>query len=230
MLTYHWRHKDRSHSTALSLLLYLLFVTSFRTQSNSNSFTCKQQADEKKLQFAHTDGDHLSLLNVYHAYKQVSPFCYLFFPIYLPYPLSSIYFFTNDPIHYWEKKQFSFTLPFHLLYIVVLCQWQFFLYLRINYLPQASQQKEWCYENFINYRSLQSADSVRDQLARIMRKLSLPLFSTDFNSIKYYQNLRRCIAAGLFMQVCHPIKHDEKLQYAYDLPMLRIRFNRLSVP
>jgi pre-mRNA-splicing factor ATP-dependent RNA helicase DHX15/PRP43 len=29
-------------------------------------------ADEAKAQFAHTDGDHLSLLNVYHAYKQVS--------------------------------------------------------------------------------------------------------------------------------------------------------------
>jgi hypothetical protein len=29
------------------------------------------QADEAKVQFAHTDGDHLSLLNVYHAYKQV---------------------------------------------------------------------------------------------------------------------------------------------------------------
>jgi hypothetical protein len=29
------------------------------------------QADEAKAQFAHVDGDHLSLLNVYHAYKQV---------------------------------------------------------------------------------------------------------------------------------------------------------------
>jgi hypothetical protein len=31
------------------------------------------QADEAKAQFAHVDGDHLSLLNVYHAYKQVDP-------------------------------------------------------------------------------------------------------------------------------------------------------------
>jgi pre-mRNA-splicing factor ATP-dependent RNA helicase DHX15/PRP43 len=54
---------------------------------------------------------------------------------------------------------------------------------------------------------------VRDQLARIMRKLALPLFSTDFNSTKYYQNLRRCMAAGLFMQVCQPIKHDVDIVY-----------------
>ena len=30
----------------------------------------KQQADEAKMRFAHIDGDHLTLLNVYHAYKQ----------------------------------------------------------------------------------------------------------------------------------------------------------------
>jgi pre-mRNA-splicing factor ATP-dependent RNA helicase DHX15/PRP43 len=29
-------------------------------------------ADEAKAQFAHLDGDHLTLLNVYHAYKQVN--------------------------------------------------------------------------------------------------------------------------------------------------------------
>ena len=72
-------------------------------------------------------------------------------------------------------------------------------------LLQASQPKEWCYENFINFRSMQSADSVREQLARIMRKLSLPLLSTDFESQNYYLNLRRCMAAGLFMQVRAPV-------------------------
>jgi hypothetical protein len=52
---------------------------------------------------------------------------------------------------------------------------------------------------------MQSADSVREQLARIMRKLSLPLLSTDFESQNYYLNLRRCMAAGLFMQVSVPV-------------------------
>ncbi len=33
------------------------------------SATC-HQADEAKAQFAHADGDHLTLLNAYHAYKQ----------------------------------------------------------------------------------------------------------------------------------------------------------------
>lgn len=30
----------------------------------------KKQADEAKVRFAHIDGDHLTLLNVYHAFKQ----------------------------------------------------------------------------------------------------------------------------------------------------------------
>ncbi|PFX17991.1 putative pre-mRNA-splicing factor ATP-dependent RNA helicase DHX15, partial [Stylophora pistillata] len=31
----------------------------------------KKAADEAKMKFAHSDGDHLTLLNVYHAYKQI---------------------------------------------------------------------------------------------------------------------------------------------------------------
>lgn len=30
----------------------------------------KKVADEAKMRFAHIDGDHLTLLNVYHAFKQ----------------------------------------------------------------------------------------------------------------------------------------------------------------
>ena len=30
----------------------------------------QKQADEAKARFAHEDGDHLTLLNVFHAYKQ----------------------------------------------------------------------------------------------------------------------------------------------------------------
>jgi len=59
-----------------------------------------KRADEAKAQFAHVDGDHLTLLNVYHAYKQ------------------------------------------------------------------AGMTKDWCFDNFINARSMSSADNVRTQLER----------------------------------------------------------------
>ena len=31
---------------------------------------------------------------------------------------------------------------------------------------QAGESKDWCYDNFLNYRSLQATDSVREQLVR----------------------------------------------------------------
>lgn len=57
-------------------------------------------ADEAKQRFAHIDGDHLTLLNVYHAFKQ------------------------------------------------------------------NQESTDWCYENFLNFRALKSADNVRSQLVR----------------------------------------------------------------
>ncbi|KAH8372598.1 hypothetical protein KR009_000586, partial [Drosophila setifemur] len=97
----------------------------------------KKAADEAKMRFAHIDGDHLTLLNVYHAFKQSS----------------------EDP--------------------------------------------NWCYENFINFRSLKSADNVRQQLARIMERFNLRRTSTEFTSKDYYVNIRKALVQGFFMQVAH---------------------------
>lgn len=97
----------------------------------------KKQADEAKMRFAHIDGDHLTLLNVFHAFKQSN----------------------EDP--------------------------------------------QWCYENFINYRSLKSADNVRQQLARIMDRFNLKRTSTEFTSKDYYINIRKALVEGFFMQVAH---------------------------
>ena len=63
------------------------------------------------------------------------------------------------------------------------------------------EDPQWCYDNFINYRSLKSADNVRQQLARIMDRFNLRRSSTDFTSRDYYLNIRRALVAGFFMQV-----------------------------
>ncbi|KAH8871255.1 Pre-mRNA-splicing factor ATP-dependent RNA helicase DHX15 [Schistosoma japonicum] len=97
----------------------------------------KKTADEAKMRFAHIDGDHLTMLNVYHAFKQNH----------------------EDP--------------------------------------------QWCYDNFINFRSLKSADNVRVQLSRIMDRFSLRRSSTDFTSRDYYINIRKALVSGFFMQVAH---------------------------
>lgn len=97
----------------------------------------KKQADESKMKFAHIDGDHLTLLNVYHAFKQ-------------------------------------------------------------NH-----EDVQWCYDNFLNLRSLKQADNVRQQLARIMDRFNLKRTSTDFNSREYYVNIRKSLVTGFFMQIAH---------------------------
>jgi len=94
-------------------------------------------ADEAKARFQHVDGDHLTLLNVYHAYK-------------------------NN-----------------------------------------QEASSWCYDNFLNYRSMKSADSVRAQLMRVMTRFGLELKSAEFNSKDYYSNIRKCLLTGFFMQVAH---------------------------
>ena len=47
---------------------FVLFVAVQQVFMRPNE--AKKAADDCKMKFAHIDGDHLTLLNVYHAYKQ----------------------------------------------------------------------------------------------------------------------------------------------------------------
>jgi pre-mRNA-splicing factor ATP-dependent RNA helicase DHX15/PRP43 len=97
----------------------------------------KDDAAAARDAFAHADGDHLTLLNVFHAFKQ------------------------------------------------------------------NKESAEWCWKQFLNHRALKSADSVRQQLVRIMTRLNLPLVSNDFDSRDYYPQIQRALVDGFFMQVAH---------------------------
>lgn len=102
-------------------------------------------ADEAKAKFSHPDGDHLTLLNVYHAFKR------------------------------------------------------------------NGEDSDWCYQNFLNMRSLKSAENVRSQLGRICSRLGIEMVSTDFNSKEYYVNIRKALVSGYFMQVAHKEPNGEYL-------------------
>ncbi|KAK0282020.1 DEAH-box ATP-dependent RNA helicase prp43 [Friedmanniomyces endolithicus] len=100
--------------------------------------SARKRADEMKDMFAHQDGDHLTMLNVYHAFRG----------------------------------------------------------------PSAQENpKQWCHDHFLSYRALQQADNVRMQLKRIMEREEVELVSTPFEDKKYYENIRRALVAGFFMQV-----------------------------
>ncbi|OJD37919.1 pre-mrna-splicing factor atp-dependent rna helicase prp43 [Diplodia corticola] len=100
--------------------------------------SARKRADEMKDLFAHPDGDQLTMLNVYHAFKSTE--------------------------------------------------------------AQANP-KQWCHDHFLSYRALQQADNVRLQLRRIMERLEITLMSTPFEDKKYYENIRRALVSGFFMQV-----------------------------
>lgn len=50
--------------------IYYVYGVCFDTQVFQRPNEAKKAADEAKMKFAHIDGDHLTLLNVYHAFKQ----------------------------------------------------------------------------------------------------------------------------------------------------------------
>jgi len=97
----------------------------------------QSDADAAKSRFSHSDGDHLTLLNAYHAYKL------------------------------------------------------------------KGDSADWCYENFINFRGMKSADNIREQLKKLMVKLGVPFTSSDFSDDNYYYNMRKCLLTGFFMHVAH---------------------------
>lgn len=55
------------HSCCVHFFLFLIFKV---PQAFVRPNEMKKQADEAKMRFAHIDGDHLTLLNVFHAFKQ----------------------------------------------------------------------------------------------------------------------------------------------------------------
>ena len=115
----------------------------------------KKEADVAKAQFTHPDGDHLTLLNVYHAYK------------------------SNE-----------------------------------------GEGRNWCWQNFLNQRSLAQADNVRTQLKRSMERFDLELCSTAWEDKNYWNNIRQALTCGFFMQVAH--KEGEKGSY------LTVKDNQVS--
>ena len=100
-------------------------------------------ANRAHAAFSHLDGDHLTLLNVYHAYRQVAD--------------------ESGP----------------------------------------AETAKWCKKNFLQLRSLNSADSVRRQLARIAVRLGIKMVSNGYGSPEYAPSIRKAILSGYFMQVAH---------------------------
>ncbi|KAJ3341712.1 hypothetical protein HDU93_004346 [Gonapodya sp. JEL0774] len=70
-----------------------------------------------------------------------------------------------------------------------------------NYL---GDKEKWCYDNFLNHRTLKSAENVREQLRGILERQGLQVVSTDSMDEKSSsRSIRMALAAGFFMQAAH---------------------------
>ena len=71
--------------------------------------------------------------------------------------------------------------------------------------PEASEigTHKWCRDNFLSYSSLTSAKNVRNQLQRLMQKYDLQLISqyNQVSEFEYWENVKKALVAGFFMQV-----------------------------
>ena len=68
------------------------------------------------------------------------------------------------------------------------------------------QVAKWCRENFLNPRTMRSADSVRSQLERINYRLGIPTVSTmDPKDPGYSAAVRKALLNGYFLQVAHVV-------------------------
>jgi pre-mRNA-splicing factor ATP-dependent RNA helicase DHX15/PRP43 len=68
-----------------------------------------------------------------------------------------------------------------------------------------SKRKQWCWDNFINDRSMLNALNVRKQLVGIMERLGLPVISSDkkCDGSFAFTDIQRALTSGMFMQVAY---------------------------
>lgn len=63
--------------------------------------------------------------------------------------------------------------------------------------------QDWCWENYLNFRALKQANDIRNQLAGMTTKQGFQLTSMPPTSPDYFENIKKCVLSGFFMQTAH---------------------------
>mmetsp|Transcript_37617 Transcript_37617/g.91429 ORF Transcript_37617/g.91429 Transcript_37617/m.91429 type:complete len:723 (-) Transcript_37617:52-2220(-) len=76
-----------------------------------------------------------------------------------------------------------------------------------------NEKRKWCWDNFISERSMISATNVRNQLLGVMKRLDVPIISSDTKGDGSFSStdIRKALTAGMFMQVAHRKRSGEYL-------------------
>eukprot|EP01099_Mayorella_cantabrigiensis_P002926 TRINITY_DN2315_c1_g1_i1.p1 TRINITY_DN2315_c1_g1~~TRINITY_DN2315_c1_g1_i1.p1 ORF type:complete len:1050 (-),score=283.26 TRINITY_DN2315_c1_g1_i1:113-3175(-) len=98
---------------------------------------------------------------------------------------NAIFYRPKDKAIHADKAKVNFHRPQgdHLTLLTVYNQWK-----ETNYSTQ------WCFENFIQFRSMKRARDIRDQLEALLERVEVPLIS-NLNS---HEDIRKCITSGFF--------------------------------
>jgi pre-mRNA-splicing factor ATP-dependent RNA helicase DHX16 len=98
---------------------------------------------------------------------------------------ASIFYRPKDKIIHADTARKNFSLPGgdHLTLLNVFNQW-----------AATDYSSQWCYENFIQYRSMKRARDIRDQLEGLCDRVEIPLTSNPHET----QNIRKAVTAGYF--------------------------------
>lgn len=98
---------------------------------------------------------------------------------------NSIFYRPKDKVVHADNARMNFTVPGgdHLVLLNVYNQW-----------VESGFSTQWCYENFIQFRSMRRARDVRDQLEGLMERIEVEVVSTQDDNIP----IRKAITAGYF--------------------------------
>ncbi|KAF2077322.1 hypothetical protein CYY_001388 [Polysphondylium violaceum] len=103
------------------------------------------------------------------------------------------------------RKNFFHPLGDHLTLLTVFNQWR-----------DSGYSTQWCFENFIQHRSMKRAQDVREQLENLLERVEIPLESNPEDT----ESIRKCIASGFFYHTARldktglfrTTKHNQSVQ------------------
>ncbi|XP_028254707.1 pre-mRNA-splicing factor ATP-dependent RNA helicase DHX16 [Parambassis ranga] len=98
---------------------------------------------------------------------------------------NSIFYRPKDKVVHADNARMNFVVPGgdHLVLLNVYTQW-----------VESGHSTQWCYENFIQFRSMRRARDVRDQLEGLMARIEVEVVSAQGDSVP----IRKAVTAGYF--------------------------------
>uniref|UniRef100_A0A3B3Z6Z0 RNA helicase n=1 Tax=Periophthalmus magnuspinnatus TaxID=409849 RepID=A0A3B3Z6Z0_9GOBI len=98
---------------------------------------------------------------------------------------NSIFYRPKDKVVHADNARMNFTVPGgdHLVLLNVYNQW-----------VESGFSTQWCYENFIQFRSMRRARDVRDQLEGLMERIEVEVVSAQGDCVP----IRKAVTAGYF--------------------------------